>query len=376
MNKMTTNVIINADCIEALKVLPDNSIDLIFADPPYWMRTSKTLFRVEGTKFNGVEDEWDKFDSNDDYVQFTKKWLSECHRVLKPNGSFWVIGGMQCIYTIGGLMQDLGFWIINDVIWHKTNPTPNFKGTRLQNSHETLIWATKNQKSKYTFNYKTAKELNINVTDYNKGSRNQLGSVWSISVVNGSERLKDNEGLKLHSTQKPEELLYKIINISSKINDIVLDPFAGTMTTGKIAKQTGRKYIMIEQDEKYCHYGANRIEKTKEKIGDIELAVFDIKPLKVGLKDMINDNFLHLGEQFYLKNINHKNVYLNSDGKLTDDNGEVHDIHSKAALLLNKKASRVNGFDYWNVMRDNRIVSIDEIRNLYREYLSKKLTKE
>lgn len=265
MNKMTTNVIINADCIEALKVLPDNSIDLIFADPPYWMRTSKTLFRVEGTKFNGVEDEWDKFDSNDDYVQFTKKWLSECHRVLKPNGSFWVIGGMQCIYTIGGLMQDLGFWIINDVIWHKTNPTPNFKGTRLQNSHETLIWATKNQKSKYTFNYKTAKELNINVADYNKGSRNQLGSVWSISVVNGSERLKDNEGLKLHSTQKPEELLYKIINISSKINDIVLDPFAGTMTTGKIAKQTGRKYIMIEQDEKYCHYGANRIEKTKEK---------------------------------------------------------------------------------------------------------------
>lgn len=371
MSNIKTNIIINADCIDALKQLPDNSIDLIFADPPYWMRTSNTLLRVEGTKFNCVEDEWDKFESNEDYAKFTKNWLSECYRVLKKNGSFWVIGGMQCIYTIGGIMQELGFWIINDVIWHKTNPTPNFKGTRLQNSHETLIWATKNQSSKYTFNYKTAKELNINVADYNKGNRKQLGSVWSISVVNGNERLKDNEGIKLHSTQKPEELLYKIINISSKINDIVLDPFAGTMTTGKVAKQTGRKYIMIEQDEKYCHYGTNRIEKTKEKIGDIELATFDIKPLKVGLKDMIENSFLHIGEQFYLKNINHKNVYLNSDGKLTDDNGQTLDIHSGAAQLSNKKAHRVNGFDYWYVIRENKLVSINEIRELYREHLSK-----
>ncbi|MBT1316145.1 site-specific DNA-methyltransferase [Mycoplasma bovis] len=371
MSNIKTNIIINGNCIDALKQLPDNSIDLIFADPPYWMRTSNTLLRVEGTKFNGVEDEWDKFESNEDYARFTKNWLSECYRVLKKNGSFWVIGGMQCIYTIGGIMQELGFWIINDVIWHKTNPTPNFKGTRLQNSHETLIWATKSQSSKYTFNYKTAKELNINIADYNKGNRKQLGSVWSISVVNGNERLKDNEGVKLHSTQKPEELLYKIINISSKINDIVLDPFAGTMTTGKVAKQTGRKYIMIEQDEKYCHYGTNRIEKTKEKIGDIELATFDIKPLKVSLKDMIENGFLHIGEQFYLKNINHKNVYLNSEGKLTDDNRQILDIHSGAAQLSNKKAHRVNGFDYWYVIRENKLVSINEIRELYREHLSK-----
>nr|WP_318028291.1 site-specific DNA-methyltransferase [Mycoplasmopsis bovis] len=209
MSNIKTNIIINGNCIDALKQLPDNSIDLIFADPPYWMRTSNTLLRVEGTKFNGVEDEWDKFESNEDYARFTKNWLSECYRVLKKNGSFWVIGGMQCIYTIGGIMQELGFWIINDVIWHKTNPTPNFKGTRLQNSHETLIWATKSQSSKYTFNYKTAKELNINIADYNKGNRKQLGSVWSISVVNGNERLKDNEGVKLHSHKSQKNFYIK-----------------------------------------------------------------------------------------------------------------------------------------------------------------------
>ncbi|WP_029905764.1 site-specific DNA-methyltransferase [Mycoplasmopsis opalescens] len=363
------NSIINADCLEAFKTIPDNCIDLIFADPPYWMRTSGTLLRVEGTEFKGVNDDWDKFDSNLEYNEFTKKWLSECYRVLKKNGSLWVIGGMQCIYSIGGIMQDIGFWIINDVIWNKSNPTPNFKGTRLTNSHETLIWATKNENSKYTFNYKTAKELNIDVENYSKGNRKQLGSVWRFSVASGNERLKDQNGQKLHNTQKPEELLYRIINISSKIGDTVLDPFGGTMTTAKIAKQTGRNYIMIEKEKKYCDYGQRRIDETTVKITDIEKATFDIKPLKAPLKDMVQANYLQENEQFFLYNQSHKKAFLTKDGKLLLEGGSVVDIHTAAAQLSNKKSARVNGFDYWFVKRDNKLVPLKNIREEYRNRL-------
>jgi site-specific DNA-methyltransferase (adenine-specific) len=225
------NVIIYGDTIEELKKLPDECVDLIFADPPYWMRVEGVLHRVEGTEFDGCDDEWDnQFNILSDYEEFTEKWLIECKRVLKKNGSLWVIGGMQCIYTIGSIMQRLGLWIINDVIWHKKNPTPNFKGTRLNNSHETMIWAVKSEKVKYTFNYKTAKELNTDTVapdEYAKGVRKQLGSVWRIGVCQGNERLKDDEGQKLHNTQKPEELLYRIMAINSKIGDVVLDPFGG-----------------------------------------------------------------------------------------------------------------------------------------------------
>ncbi len=177
------------------------------------MRTDGVLHRVEGTEFDGCDDEWDQFDTLEDYATFTGKWLSACYRILKPNGSIWVIGGMQCIYTIGGIMQDIGYWFINDVIWHKKNPTLNFMGTRLNNSHETLIWATKNRNSKYTFHYKTGKELNtdtVSEEDHRGGIRKQMGSVWKIPVCAGGERLKDDDGNKLHSTQKPEELLYRI----------------------------------------------------------------------------------------------------------------------------------------------------------------------
>lgn len=363
---MKTNLIINGDCIAELNKIPEESIDLIFADPPYWMRTSGTLLRVEGTEFKGVNDEWDKFASNEDYYQFTRKWLEACYRVLKKNGSFWVIGGMQCIYTIGAIMQDIGFWFLNDVIWHKTNPTPNFKGTRLTNSHETLIWATKSEKSKYTFNYKTAKELNINVKDFDKGDRKQLGSVWHFSVASGNERVKDHEGVKLHNTQKPEELLYRIINISSNIGDIVLDPFGGTMTTGKVAKMTGRNYIMIEKDPKYCYYGQKRIDETLIQIGNIEKAVYDKKPPKTTLKEMINAKYFIVNEYLYFKDDKKGEVMLNKDGKVILNNGEITDIHSAAAKISNKNANRLNGFDYWFVIRDNQKVSIKEIRENYR----------
>lgn len=368
---MEINQIINGNSVDEMNRLPENSVDLIFADPPYWMRTEGKLMRVEGKEFNGCDDEWDQFDTIEQYNNFTREWLTACYRILKPNGSIWVIGGMQCIYTIGSIMQDIGFWFINDVIWHKTNPTPNFKGTRLNNSHETLIWATKNKKSKYTFNYKTAKELNSdNVVqdDFDKGIRKQLGSVWRFPVCSGNERLKDKNGDKLHSTQKPIQLLERIIAIASKKDNIILDPFAGTMTTGAAAKKLGRKYIMIEKDTRYCEYGKKRLDSVLYENNDIANAIFDIKPKKVTIQDMINNGDFVVNEWFYLKD-GSKIAQLSDSGKLLY-NGSSIDIHSCAAIAKGVKANRLNGFDYWYVLRDGQLVSISDIREEYRKNLT------
>jgi site-specific DNA-methyltransferase (adenine-specific) len=374
---MDKNIIINGDSIEEMKHLPTESVDLIFADPPYWMRTKGVLQRAEGGDFDGVDDEWDKFNSLEDYDEFTEKWLSECKRILKKNGSIWVIGGMQCIYTIGGIMQKLGYWIINDVIWHKTNPTPNFMGTRLNNSHETLIWATKSEKSKYTFNYKTAKELNteqISLNEFEKGVRKQLGSVWRFSVCNGNERLKKDDGEKLHNTQKPEDLLYRIIAISSNVGDLILDPFGGTMTTGAIAKKMGREYIMIEREKEYCEYGQKRLDTIVPIIGDIENAVYDEKPIKVTMEEMINEKAFIEGETFYLKNTDVTAVLL-SDGKLQYNN-KIYDMHTLAAIAVNKKADILNVFYYWMEKRHDELSPIYKIREEYRNLKLRKLEKE
>ncbi len=303
--------VINGDCLIELSQFADESVDLIFADPPYWMRVEGVLKRPEGTDFQGCNDDWDNvFQSNEEYKHFTKQWLTECRRVLKKDGSIWVIGGMQCIYSIGAIMQDLGFWFINDVVWQKSNPTPNFLGTRLNNSHETLIWATKSAKSKYTFNYKTAKELNIDVVGYEKGERRQLGSIWKLPVCSGNERLKNINGEKLHSTQKPEQLLYRVIAISSKPGDIVLDPFGGTLTTAAMSKKLGRNYIMIEQNREYIQYGLERLEKIIYEDTKIAKAEYDIKPKKVSFQEMIQLGYFYEHENFYLKNTLFLHNYL------------------------------------------------------------------
>lgn len=362
------NTVICGDSIEEMIKMQSESVDLIFADPPYWMRTEGVLKRVEGTEFDGCDDTWDKFDSLAEYEDFTKKWLSACYRILKPNGSIWVIGGMQCIYTIGSIMQDMGYWLVNDVIWHKKNPTPNFMGTRLNNSHETLIWATKSKKSKYTFNYKTAKELNVDsVTDdkYNKGIRKQMGSVWRFPVCSGLERLKDENGEKLHSTQKPLEMLERIIAISSKKGDLVLDPFGGTMTTGVAAKKLGRNYIMIERESKYCKFGEERLNSVEYIDTPIANAVYDKKPLKVSIEEMIAAGMFVVGEDFCFKN-GEPVAKLCADGKL-EYNGTILDIHTCCALARQVKATRLNGFDYWYVIRENKPVSIAEVRERYRK---------
>lgn len=359
------NQILQGNSLELLKSIPDSSIDLVFADPPYFMRVEGTLQRPEGGNFSGCDDVWDNaFSDNADYVNFSKLWLEQCHRILKPNGSIWVIGSMQCIYSIGGVMQELGFWFINDVIWHKSNPTPNFHGTRLNNAHESLIWATKNKKSKYTFNYKSAKELNTEIMGFEKGERKQLGSVWRLPVCSGNERLKDSNGNKLHNTQKPESLLYRILAISSKIGDIVLDPFGGTMTTAAMAKKLGRNYISFEQNPLYIHYGQRRVDSIMFEDTPIARAELDKKPLRVSLSEMIEKGFLQAGEGIYLKNTALQ-AALTSDGKL-DFEGKMYDIHTLAAQLRKAKAERLNGFMYWEVVRGEKRILLNDIREHYR----------
>ena len=368
MNTLPLNQILQGDSLKLLQTIPDSSIDLIFADPPYFMRTEGKLQRPEGNDFSGCDDVWDNaFADNADYVHFSRLWLEQCHRILKPNGSMWVIGAMQCIYSLGAIMQELGFWFINDVIWHKSNPTPNFHGTRLNNAHETLIWATKDKKSKYTFNYKTAKELNCEIVNFENGERKQLGSVWRIPVCSGKERLKDSSGKKLHNTQKPGALLYRIIAISSHMGDIVLDPFGGTMTTAAAAKRLGRNYIMLERDLRYIQYGKQRLDRIVFEDNSIAKAEFDEKPLKISLNQMIMAGFLHIGEQFYLKDTPFQ-AHLTNAGKLEFD-GQIYDMHALAARLKGARAERLNGFMYWEVQRRNSKVLLHDIRERYRSSL-------
>jgi len=251
---MKLNAIIQGDCIDELKNFPDNSIDLIFADPPYNMQLKNTLYRPNKTKVAGVDDEWDKFASFAEYDAFCADWLKECRRILKDTGTIWVIGSYHNIFRVGNIMLDLGFWILNDVTWHKTNPMPNFMGARFTNATETLLWCAKSSDSsrkKYTFNHKLMKK-------YNGGK--QMTSVWQIGLCTGRERLKGEDGKKLHSTQKPEELLKRVILSSTKQGDVVLDPFFGTGTTGAVAKKLKRNYIGIEKEAEYAEIARSRID--------------------------------------------------------------------------------------------------------------------
>lgn len=291
------------------------------------------------------------------YKEFTKNWLFEVRRVFKDSGTICLISGMQSIYEIGNILRELGFWVLNDIIWYKSNPTPNFQGTRLNNSHETLIWASKSKNSKFTFNYKTGKHMN---------NCKQMGSVWTFPVCSGGERLKDENGQKVHNTQKPENLLYRIICLFTKPGDLVLDLFAGTMTTACICKKTGRNYTMIEKDANYIKYGKERLENQKEEIGDIENAVFDIKPLKVSFEEMVKNNYFIIDEKFYNKNQDFV-ILIDEKGKL-EYNNEILSMHVVAALM-NKRNGRMNAFDHLYVLRNNELVSIDKIRNNYRYFI-------
>ena len=253
INSKLKNKIINGDSLKELKKIPNESFDLIFADPPYNLQLKKELSRPDTSKVDAVNDKWDKFENFKSYDEFTSKWLLECKRILKKDGTIWVIGSYHNIFRVGSKIQDMGFWILNDVIWNKNNPMPNFRGTRFTNAHETLIWASKSENSKYTFNYQSLKCLNDDL---------QMRSTWNLPICNGNERLKNN-GKKVHSTQKPEALLHRIILASSNKNDFVLDPFLGSGTTAVVSKKLGRNYLGIEKEKKYFEAAEKRIKNTK-----------------------------------------------------------------------------------------------------------------
>lgn len=352
------DIIIKGDCTEVLKTIPSDSIDLIFADPPYNMQTEGELLRTDGTHFNGVNDSWDKFSSLNEYDNFCKAWLKECKRVLKKDGAIWVIGSFQNIFRLGYIMQDLDFWILNDVIWSKPNAVPNFAGSRFQNSHETLIWCSKNKGAKYCFNYKTMKALNNN---------KQMKSVWNIGICIGNERLKDEFGKKIHSTQKPEQLLYNIIISSTEKGDIILDPFLGTGTTGTIAKKLGRHYIGIEKEEKYIKVAKQRIAHTEISLDIYSENKLDVKPPRISLKELISMKYLQVGQLLYNKDRT-KQVVLDNNGYVSFED-HTDSIHKISAKLLNKINN--NGWDYFYCEYNGEFVSLNSLRYLANERRSK-----
>ena len=248
--KLPLDRIIVGDCIEELKLLPEASIDLVFADPPYNLQLNNELFRPDNSRVDAVDDDWDKFGSFAAYDVFTRDWLSACRRVLKPSGALWVIGSYHNIFRVGAILQDLGFWVLNDVVWRKSNPMPNFRGRRFTNAHETLIWASMGPKARYTFNYEAMKALNEDL---------QMRSDWLFPICSGAERLREDCGRKTHPTQKPEALLHRILLAASNPGDVVLDPFLGSGTTAVAAKRLGRAFVGIEREANYAEAAKARL---------------------------------------------------------------------------------------------------------------------
>jgi modification methylase len=252
------NQILLGNSIEILNSLPENSVDLIFADPPYNLQLRNDLYRPNMTKVDAVDDDWDQFENFAEYDKFSSQWLSASQRILKETGTIWVIGTYHNIYRIGAIMQDLGFWFLNDIVWIKNNPMPNFKGVRFTNAHETMIWAQKKKGAQYTFNHPSMKKLN----DDQRENGLQMRSDWNLAIANGRQRIK-SKGAKAHSTQKPEALLYRIIMASSNVGDVILDPFFGSGTTGAVAKKLGRNWIGIERERKYVRVAQRRIDEVQ-----------------------------------------------------------------------------------------------------------------
>ena len=357
------NEIIVGDCVELLRKLPEKSVDLIFADPPYNLQLRNELWRPNLTLVDAVDDRWDQFESFKQYDEFTRLWLSECRRVLKDAGSIWVIGTYHNIFRVGSTLLDLGYWIINDVIWHKTNPMPNFRGTRFQNATETLIWAMKDKAQKrYTFDYHAMKNLN---------EEKQMQNVWHFPLCTGAERIKV-DGKKAHSTQKPEALLFRVILSSSKTGDIVLDPFVGTGTTAAVAKRLKRNFIGIEIDKAYADIARDRVNSIGPMLFDdllLETPSRRRQP-RVKFGTLVEMNILHIGQTLYSRNRKHCAI-VKADGFLQA--GEhIGSIHKVGALV--QGAPACNGWDFWNYEdEEGTLRSIDELRQ---QYIKKFLTDE
>jgi site-specific DNA-methyltransferase (adenine-specific) len=354
VTKLPLDKIIQGDCIEILKSFPENSVDLIFADPPYNLQLRNDLYRPNMTKVDAVNDGWDKFEGFAEYDAFTREWLSASQFVLKDTGTIWVIGTYHNIYRVGAIIQDLGFWILNDIFWTKSNPMPNFRGVRFTNAHETLIWAQKKQGAKYTFNHKSMKALNDDL---------QMRSDWNLNLVNGKERIRLN-GSKVHSTQKPEALLYRVIMASSNVGDVVLDPFFGTGTTGAVAKRLGRNWIGIERDKKYIKVAQKRIEAV-QRADEAAINVEKRKPARVPFGALLENGLLQPGQILYFaKNGTKAKILSNGHIKCGDAIGSIHGV---AKSLMGDAPA--NGWDLWFYEDEGgKKIVIDELRKKIRKH--------
>jgi modification methylase len=353
------DTIIQGECLEELKKLPDRSVDLVFADPPYNLQLGGDLLRPDNSKVDAVDDDWDRFESFEAYDAFTRAWLKECRRVLKDNGAIWVIGSYHNIFRVGGALQDLGFWILNDIVWRKSNPMPNFKGTRFTNAHETLIWAAKGRGTRrYTFNYDAMKMANDEL---------QMRSDWTLPLCTGEERLKDATGAKAHPTQKPEALLHRVILSSTKPGDVILDPFFGTGTTGAAARRLGRKYIGIEREAEYVALAQARIAKIIP-VTEAELAVTGSKKSepRVPFGQIVEAGLLRPGDMLYCPQGRHA-ARVRPDGSLAV--GELTgSIHKVGAMV--QSAPACNGWTYWHFKSDKGLAPIDVLRAKVRSQIA------
>jgi modification methylase len=358
IHPLETDSVLVGDCLEILRAMPTGSVDMAFADPPYYLQLNNDLRRPNNTLVDGVDDEWDKFDDFAAYDRFTRGWIGEVRRVLKPDGSFWVIGSYHNIFRVGAIVQDLGFWILNDIIWRKTNPMPNFRGRRFTNAHETLIWCSTGQNAKYTFNYDTMKALNEDL---------QMRSDWVIPLCGGPERLKQ-DGRKAHPTQKPEALLHRVLMASTKAGDTVLDPFFGTGTTGAVARRLGRRFIGIERDETYARLARERIAGI-EPLASTDMLSIQSKRSepRVPFGTLVERGIVSAGEVLcdagrrWTAKVRPDGTVISSDAK-----GSIHQV---AASVLG--APSCNGWSFWHVERQGRLLLIDALRQQIRsEYAS------
>jgi len=357
LKTLPLDTIIAQDCIAALENLPARSVDMIFADPPYNLQLNGTLLRPNNTKVDAVDDDWDKFADFAAYDKFSEAWLKAARRVLKDDGTIWVIGSYHNIFRVGAKLQDLGYWMLNDIIWRKTNPMPNFRGRRFTNAHETLIWCAKSKDSHHPFNYEAMKALNDDL---------QMRSDWLMPICSGSERLKGPDGRKSHPTQKPEALLHRVIMAATRPGDIVLDPFFGSGTTGAVAKKLGRRWIGIERDASYIAAAERRIARVQQ-IKDSEALSFTLKreEPRIPFGWLIERGLLEPGT--VLSSLNGRwNAKVRADGTLisSDHKGSIHQV---GALV--QGAPACNGWQFWCVPQDGKLVPIDYLRQQLRAEL-------
>lgn len=344
------NSILQGDCVEMMRSLPAASVDMIFADPPYNLQLGGDLHRPEGSKVDAVTDDWDKFDSLAAYDRFTHAWLKEARRILKPNGSIWVIGSYHNIFRVGAALQDQDYWILNDIVWRKANPMPNFKGTRFTNAHETLIWASTGEKARYTFNYRAMKTLNDEL---------QMRSDWLIPICGGSERLK-KDGHKVHPTQKPEALLYRIMLACSNPGDVILDPFFGTGTTGAVAKRLGRNYIGIEREDDYIDAAKARIEMALPlDESTIKTMMAPKASTRVAFGTLVEGGQIPAGTVLTDSKRRWK-AKVRVDGSLDCDGFPAGSIHKIGSSV--QGAPSCNGWTFWHIETKGKLRAIDEVR--------------